>query len=435
MSKDTDSNINNDSTTSRKEEERQESKVTNNSHNINNTNQSTNNNSQPQSQQVQSQPRATYPQQSQYYSNQYSYTPQQGQQYPVKPKGSSAGRVLKILFSIFGSVFLCMLPLFAFIVFSAVVSSSLETSNVRIEESKIYNAGDRNSGESTKLAVINLSGVISYQVPGSSVSYGPTSENIINQIDRARDDDNVKAILLRFNTPGGAVSAAEPICDAIKLTLDEKPVYSFIDTVGASLGYLLPNCGLDIYSRQSALTGSIGVVIQALDFVGVLEEIGGDVIFITNSGGTQKTGQDIFVEGSPTYNTYQSILDESFEYFLDIVLEGRKRVNSGLTESELRSYANGRVFSGLQAREANLVDEVMEFEETINSIIDRERDLNGTSVDVVEYTIPPSPFSQILGNANNALESLDPEKQLNKGEIRVMMQMGLYSQTERGDAK
>lgn len=300
--------------------------------------------------------------------------------------------VLLLLVACICSVF----TVFSGALFSGGTTTSTGTSNVPITETKVKEYGEGGFfGSQNKIAVIEIAGVVNFSTQ-SDTSLGTNNRTIIGQLENARNDSAVKAIVLRFNTPGGAVSAAEPICQKIKAIDKEKPVYAFIDAEGASLGYLLPNCARIIYARPDAITGSIGVRADLLDLNGILTNIGARSATITNSAGEQKTQEGLFDKNSAEYKRYQSILDEVYEYFIKTVWEGRKVQDNGLTEAKLRSYGNGQIFSGLQAKQAGLVDETAQYEEVLDAVY--EENLDGESAQVVEYTVYVDPFASLFGN-------------------------------------
>jgi protease IV len=373
----------------------------------------------------------------------YNYTPPTNSQpqvvYVEKPKKANWWKYLlgcAFILSLIGCV--CVLP----ILFAASVSNELSNaaggiSNSRIEESIISTKGNSSASESARIAVINISGEISYTVPGSGSGTGASSQNINEQLKKASEDDSIDAVLLRFNTPGGEVSAAQPICSEIQKLSAKKPTYAFIDSEGASLGYLLPNCTKFIYARPEAVTGSIGVVLQAVDIYGVLEHFGGKVVFVTNTAGTQKTGQEVFDTKSETYKIYQSILDETYNYFIDTVYNGRKVSAPTISKDDLKKYADGRIFSGRQAKDLKLVDELGQFDDVIDSLIEKEQVLNGKSIDVVEYNISSSPFDQLFFGMSNLSKSSNMKTQLQEtGKMRLLMQSGLVNlQTTPAEVK
>jgi protease IV len=363
------------------------------------------------------------------------YEPQQKVVYVQQPK--SQKRWWIYLLGCGGCFFLIALSCIVPLVLLGAVSSSVTTPSdpndfSNITESTILEAGNPDASMSAKLAVINVTGEITYSMPEDSVAAGAASNSLIMQLQKAKKDTSVDAVLLRFNTPGGALAAAEPICREIKEVRKTKPVYSFIDSMGASLGYLLPNCTEYIYTRDSAVTGSIGVIVQAVDFYGVLEKLGGKVVFITNSSGDQKSGEDVFEEGSDTYKTYQKILDEGYEYFVNKVYEGRKENHASMTLIDIRKYADGRILSGKQAKEINFVDELAELPDAISSIISKEG-LGSKNVEVVEYQIIGNPFAELFGGLQASLKSADLKNQVTKTELKVLMQAGLVNPVSSGD--
>lgn len=306
--------------------------------------------------------------------------------------------------------------------------SNIGQSSTRIQKVLILSTGNNDSDETRSIAVINISGTIEYSVPGASTQYSNNySQAIIDQLRVAKEDKKVTAVLLRFNTPGGAVPAAEPICHVIKEVDDVKPVYSFIDAQGTSLGYLLPNCSRYIVSRPSAFTGSISVIVQAIDFLGILENFGGKVVFITNTEGDEKSPQQIFNPESEQYKNIQKILDETYEYFVNTVYEGRKG-KTDITKDEIKTLADGRVFSGIQAKELRLVDEVGEFDDAIRIIIDNENIFKGKKVEVFEYSIMSNLFRDLLAGLNSNIQNASLEKQLDAaGGIQLLMRGDLVS--------
>src|SRR5260221_373925 len=256
--------------------------------------------------------------------------------------------IFKIVFSVGCIIFIffacCIGSFISLFVFTSNSSSGSVNKNLFLEHIIKSDLTSTN-----KIALVNISGEITYSVPGDTKPQtGATSDNIIAQLDNAQNDPTVKAVVLRMNTPGGEVNAATPICNKIDEVNKTKNVYTFIDSTGASLGYLIANCTDYIYARPTAITGSIGVILQAVDFYGVLENFGGKVAFVTNSQGAQKGGGGVFDSNSETYKTYQKILDESFDFFLGHVEKGR---TGKLTLDQIKVLADGRIYSGKQIAE------------------------------------------------------------------------------------
>lgn len=294
-------------------------------------------------------------------------------------------------------VFLIMCACGGVVLLASVSNSGLSMVENQIEETTEVELGNDQSLTTSKIAVIDFSGIISYVVPGDTLSSGTNNRSISSQILKAKRDNSVKAVILRFNTPGGAVLAAEPICRDIKDLAKTKPVYAFIDSQGASLGYLLPNCTDFLYSRPDSITGSIGVIMSLTDYNGIIEKLGGRTANITNSAGTEKSGEGYFDPKSDEYKRLQSILDESYEYFLSKVWEGREK-HGKISKPELRAIADGRIFSGQQAYDTGLVDSVMYYDEVLSDVVKKNSDKFGEDkIEVVDYSILGNPFSNIFG--------------------------------------
>jgi len=258
-----------------------------------------------------------------------------------------------------------------------------------------------------KIAVINVTGMITYSLAGSTlVETGATSNNIISQLQKAQNDESVQAVILRLNTPGGEVNAGRPICNQIQKVRELKPVFAFLDTSAASLGYYIANCTQYIYSREGSITGSIGVLAQATDLTGILENLGARIQTITNTRGTLKTGDDVFDKNSETYRQYQRILDETYEDFINIVTEGR---NGKLTREEILKLADGRIFSGKQAASLKLVDELGEFDEVLARVLNN-LELEFQNTEFVEYYYLGNPFGGLFPGIFSQLQNLNPQK-------------------------
>lgn len=225
-----------------------------------------------------------------------------------------------------------------------------------------------------KVAVIDINGVIIDFPQGPSLFdiNAISSEEVNRMIDFAVSNKKVKAILFRLNTPGGTLTAAETICKKIK-EVREKDIYTlaWIHTQGTSGGYYIASCTDWIVARKDSITGSIGISIEAIDAYAFLEKLGFRVRTITNTKGIQKTGEDIFREGSETEKIYRAILDEGFNQFIDTIEEGRRGKEKSLTRDEILALSDGRIYSGKQAFENGLVDELGYEKDAINTIIDK----------------------------------------------------------------
>jgi protease-4 len=172
------------------------------------------------------------------------------------------------------------------------------------------------------------------------------------ELRRLRQDDSVKAIVLRVNSPGGSATASEEIQREIRLTMREKPVVVSMGSVAASGGYWISTYSDRIFAEPTTITGSIGVFGLFINVKELANKIG--VTF-----DTVKTGQvaDIFSISRPKTEAelaiFQKLVDWIYDQFTTKVAESRK-----LDKARVQEIAQGRVWSGVEAKQLGLVDEI-----------------------------------------------------------------------------
>jgi protease-4 len=198
------------------------------------------------------------------------------------------------------------------------------------------------------VAVIRLNGAITSDPADSFSTMGITPGLVDNQLTQAAGDPDVKAVVLRINSPGGSVVASNQIYHMIEDF--EKPVVVWMDEMAASGGYYIA-CGADyVIAHPDTLTGSIGVISQFINADELLDEIGVDVVVITS--GPRKDIGSLFRDMTEEEQAYwQVIIDETYDEFVDVVAEGRD-----LPEETVRELADGSVYTGRQALDSGLVD-------------------------------------------------------------------------------
>ena len=178
-------------------------------------------------------------------------------------------------------------------------------------------------------------------------------DNVYAQLRRAESDPNVRAVVLRINSPGGSASASQALYDQIRRLRDggKKVVVHFADTA-ASGGYYVGAAGDRIVAQPTTITGSIGVIIVALDLRGLYEKIGirERVIKSGPYKDILSTSRDLTREEEAIL---QKLVSDTLDQFVKVVVEGRN-----LPEAEVRRIADGRIFSGSEARTLKLVDEL-----------------------------------------------------------------------------
>lgn len=207
-------------------------------------------------------------------------------------------------------------------------------------------------GVGDAVAVIRLSGPInSTPTQGTAfISEEITPGRVAKLLEQAELNPDVKAVVLRVNSPGGSVVASDEIYHQLRDF--EKPIVIWMDAVAASGGYYIA-CGADyIYAHPDTLTGSIGVISQFINAEDLLDELGVNVTVITS--GPRKDMGSLFREMSEEeQEIWKAITDEIYQDFVDVVAQARD-----LPNETVKDLADGRVYTGRQARAHDLVDAV-----------------------------------------------------------------------------
>lgn len=188
-----------------------------------------------------------------------------------------------------------------------------------------------------------------------------TAEPIIRQFKKYREDNSIKAILLRIDSPGGGVAASQEMYEEIRKTRESgKPIIISIASLGASGSYMAACGGSYIVANSGSLVGSIGVIAQFITIKDLAEKLG--IKETTVKSGKLKDSGDPFRYLNPDdLDYFQDIVNDSFDQFLDIVSKERK-----IDKDKLREIANGRVFTGRQALDHKLIDTIGTYEDAIN---------------------------------------------------------------------
>ncbi len=177
-----------------------------------------------------------------------------------------------------------------------------------------------------------------------------TTEPVQGLLAKAREDDAVKGVLLRIDSPGGGVGASQGIYEAVRRLAAKKPVAVSMGGVAASGGYMAALGADRIFALESTLTGSIGVIMMSSGIYPLLDKIGVEPRIIKS--GKYKDAGTPLREMSESDRAYlQSMVDELHSQFTGLVAQERE-----MDPARVRDLADGRVFSGRQARSNGLVD-------------------------------------------------------------------------------
>lgn len=207
-----------------------------------------------------------------------------------------------------------------------------------------------------RIGLIHIDGVITGQkseINPFMTTGGTSSETVVEQLEEARKDSNIKAVVIRVNSPGGSAAASQEIFNAIKKYRESgKKVIISMGDLAASGGYYVSAPADAIYANPGTLVGSIGVIMQLMNYEGLFEMIGLDEVTI-KSGKYKDIGNPMREITPQEKKILQNILDEVHKQFKEAVMEGR-----GMTAQEVDKIATGEIWSGRQAKDVGLVDEL-----------------------------------------------------------------------------
>jgi len=255
-----------------------------------------------------------------------------------------------------------------------------------------------------KVAVISLNGPVQTEAGGLLFFTGNaiTPQLVRTQLDKAKADRAVKAIVLRIESPGGSVAACQEILDEIERM--EKPIVASFGSIAASGGYYIATKADKIVALPGTLTGSIGVISQIPNIEGLYNKLGINIEVF--KGGKYKDMYSGLRElTSEERKLLQSITDIFYNQFVEAVAEGRE-----LDVEIVRDIATGQLYTGEQAKELGLVDELG----GLNTAIEIAGKLAGVEKPQVVYykSEPPSLLNSLLGISLKKINNLVQEQLL-----------------------
>jgi protease-4 len=185
------------------------------------------------------------------------------------------------------------------------------------------------------------------------------SEKIVRQLADFRKDDSIKGIVLRINSPGGGVSPSQEIHDGVKEAAAVKPVVVSMGSVAASGGYYIAVPAKRIFANPGTITGSIGVIMEFANLQELLQKVGVKS-YVVKSGQHKDIGSPLRPMSESDRKILQSLIDDVHSQFVEAVAEARH-----LEKEKVLPLADGRIFTGRQALEIGLVDELGGFQDAI----------------------------------------------------------------------
>jgi protease-4 len=184
----------------------------------------------------------------------------------------------------------------------------------------------------------------------------------LEELKKYKENPSVKAILIRINSPGGAVVPSQEIYEEIQKIRKEtgKKIIISMGTLAASGGYYIASASDRIVANPGTLTGSIGVIMELMNVEGLFKKVGLESVVI-KSGLRKDVGSPFRSMTKEEREYLQSVMDDVHLQFIEAVVKGR-----GLKKEEVTALADGRVFTGKQALENKLVDELGDLEDAIH---------------------------------------------------------------------
>ena len=213
----------------------------------------------------------------------------------------------------------------------------------------ILRSRDSSTSLGQKVAVVDITGVIS------------NADATIKLLHTYRDDSSIKAIVIRINSPGGSVAPVQEIYSELKKI--EKPIVASMGGSAASGGYYVACAADTIVANPGTLTGSIGVIMQFTQLKGLYEKVGlGHQVI--KSGDFKDTGSPFRELTEQERAVLQATVDDVYNQFVDTIFEARGDL---LTREEIVELADGRIFSGKQALDSKLLDQLGNLHDAIET--------------------------------------------------------------------
>lgn len=249
-----------------------------------------------------------------------------------------------------------------------------------------------------KILIVDISGIL-----GTTLRYGlleregDTLSKVYYRLQLAAEDPDVRGVILRVDTPGGEVTASDILYHEILKFREEtaKPVVTLMMGIAASGGYYVASASDRIIAHPSTITGSIGVISIFPNLKELFSKIGVEMNVI-KSGKLKDSGSSFRDMTEEEKALFQSIVDELYQKFLDVVLHGRGNV---LSLDELKTLADGRIYTAQQAHKLKLVDEIGYFDAALEKV----KSLAGIrDAKVIAYTYYPKKKTNLYAKSLDA---------------------------------
>lgn len=218
-----------------------------------------------------------------------------------------------------------------------------------------------------KVLLLDLSGVLSEEVVTFSVGTPPPRVPLLarvrEELRKAEEDDRIKAVIVRINSPGGTITASDILYREIHNFKARRkiPVIAAIMDVGASGGYYVALAADTIFVHPTTITGSIGVVMLTVNAQGLMEKIG--VAPLAIKSGNMKDAGSLFRALTPDERAiFQGVIDDMHGRFVKLIVQSRR-----IPEDRVRAFADGRIYTAEQAKALDLVDRIGYLDDAVDA--------------------------------------------------------------------
>ncbi len=251
-------------------------------------------------------------------------------------------------------------PLFTLIgalLLSGCINVNLFSGTQTLQERTLSGKGEQ------KILLIDISGTLSNSESDGLFDSQSLPARLKEELTKAEKDDHIKALILRVNTPGGTVTSSDILFHEIQQFREDQhiPVITSIMDIGASGGYYLAMASDYIMAHPSSITGSIGVIMLTLNAEGLLEKVGVTPTAIM-SGPKKAMGSPFRAMQDDEREIFQRVIDSLFEQFVSVIKQGRPQ----LTEDQIRTLADGRIYTAKEAQSHGLIDAIGYLDEAID---------------------------------------------------------------------
>ena len=279
--------------------------------------------------------------------------------------------------------------------------------------SDMLNLPDKDNKDGDKIAIYYAYGeIVDQPLTGFSTEHAIVGSKVVEDLKKLADDEDIKAVVMRVNSPGGSAVASEQIWHAIKLLKEKKPVVVSMGGYAASGGYMISAPANYIVAEPTTVTGSIGI----FGLIPNVSELVSDKLGITWDGVQTNKHSDyetnlIFAKDNEEELKYmQTYVDRGYDTFLGIVAEGR-----GMTKEQVHEIAQGRVWIATDALPIKLVDKIGSLDDAIKKAAELAK---SEDYYTASYPGKPSWFEQLLAATEESKGTyLDQQMQETLGEL------------------